>query len=363
MFIRIQNIKAVNGDNNMIINGDVTVNDEVLAKVAEQLLRTELKQLTLEARQKMQIAVNDCVQAVMKRMVDNNLQSKLIEFSSPSTQFAFYSTLKGFTISETVEQREFLVDALIERIESNWDSTEKMILDSVLEILPKLSPQTLSSIGLLQLRHQLVYVSIGFMLNNYFESLTPLAERMAQINSLDFEYLKQERLILPLPGLQAAASLEKLLLSRYDLFFRHPLPDGVYDEYCKKHPEAHESVSNDFEGACMMCMDGTRNNVTSFCCCNTGILLRQLRERGQEYIIPHVETLKQMMQPYTEKEVRDYFVNISPSWERLFDLFSSESFTKYVLSITGKYIGGKVLSKTTHGKALSLTEYQKHTLL
>lgn len=363
MFIRIQNIKAVNGDNNMIINGDVTVNDEVLAKVAEQLLNTELKQLTLEARQKMQIAVNDCVQAVMKRMVDNNLQSKLIEFSSPSTQFAFYSTLKGFAISETVEQREFLVDALIERIESNWDSTEKMILDSVLEILPKLSPQALSTIGLLQLRHQIVHTSIGFMLNNYFESLTPLAERMAQIDSLDFEYLKQERLILPLPGLQAAASLEKFLLLRYDLFFRHPLPEGVYDEYCKEHPEAHESVSNDLKGACMMWMDGTRNNVTSFCCCNTGILLRQLRERGQEYIIPHVETLKQMMQPYTEKEVRGYFVNISPSWERLFDLFSSESFTKYVLSITGNYIGGKVLSKATHGKPLSLTEYQKNTLL
>lgn len=363
MFNRIQLIKEVNGDNNIIINGDVTVNDEILAKVAEQLLKTELEQLTLEARQKMQMAVNDCVVTVMKRMVDEKLLSKLIEFSNPSTQLAFYSTLKGFTISETAEQRELLVDALIERIEAHWDSTEKMILDSVLEILPKLSPKTLSTIGLLQLRHQIIYASIGFMLNHYFESLTPLAERMAQINSLDFEYLKQERLILPLPGIQAAASFEKMLLSNYDLFFRHPLPEGVYDDYCKKYPEAHESVSNDLEGACMMWMDGTQNNVTSFCCCNTGILLRQLRERGQEYIIPHVETLKQMMQPYTEKEVRDYFVNISPSWERLFDLFSSESFTKYELSITGNYIGGKVLSKVTHGKPLSLTEYKNNTLL
>lgn len=44
MFNRIQLIKEVNGDNNIIINGDVTVNDEILAKVAEQLLKTELEQ-------------------------------------------------------------------------------------------------------------------------------------------------------------------------------------------------------------------------------------------------------------------------------------------------------------------------------
>ena len=68
MFNRIQLIKEVNGDNNIIINGDVTVNDEILAKVAEQLLKTELEQLTLEARQKMQMAVNDCVVTIMKRM-------------------------------------------------------------------------------------------------------------------------------------------------------------------------------------------------------------------------------------------------------------------------------------------------------
>ena len=215
MFNRIQIIKEVNGDQNLIINGDVVVEEDVLEKVAEHLLKTELEQLTLEARQKMDIAVEDCVKTIMKRMVDKNLKSKLIEFSNPSTQFAFYSTLKGFTISETVEQRELLVDTLIERIESNWDSTEKMILDSVLEILPKLSPQTLSTIGLLQLRHQLVNASIGFMLNDFFKSLTPLAERMAQITSLDFEYLKQERLILPLPDLKFAASLEKILLSNH----------------------------------------------------------------------------------------------------------------------------------------------------
>lgn len=363
MFDRIQNINKVVGENNIIINGDVTVDNEVLSKVANQLLRSELDKLTAEAREFMNAAVNECVQTIMNRILEANIESKLFEFSKPSTQFAFYSTLKGFTISETIEQRDILVDAFIERIQTNWDSSEKMILDSALEILPKLSPQTLSTVGLLQLRHQLTNASIGFMLDQYFASLTPLAERMVQLNSLDLEYLKQERLILPLPGLQASVSLEKYMLYHYDLFFRHPLQEGVYEKYCLMHPEAHEAVSNDHLRTCMMWIDATHNNVTSFCCGNTRILTNQLKERHQEYIIPHVEALKQMMVPFTEDEVRNYFINLSSSWERLFKLFSSESFTMYTLSITGNYIGGKVLAKASHGRPLSLTDYNQRLSL
>lgn len=363
MFDRIQNINKVIGDNNFIINGDVTVDNDVLSKVANQLLRTELDKLTAEAREMMNAAVNDCIQSVMKQIMDKKIESKLSEFSIPSTQFAFYLTLKGFSISETIEQRDILVDAFIDRIQTNWDSSEKMILDSALEILPKLSPQTLSTVGLLQLRHQLTNASIGFMLDQYFASLTPLAERMAQLKSLDIEYLKQERLILPLPGLQTSVSLERYMLNQYDLFFRHPLPEGAYEEYCRKYPEAHEAVTDGHIRACMMWIDATNNNVTSFCCSNTRILTDQLKERHQEYIIPHVEALKQMMAPFTEDEVRNYFINLSPSWDRLFKLFSSESITMYTLSITGNYIGGKVLAKASHGRPLSLTDYNQRLSL
>ena len=46
MFERIQVIKEVNGDNNIIINGDVTAGNEVLTKVANYLLSAELSKLT-----------------------------------------------------------------------------------------------------------------------------------------------------------------------------------------------------------------------------------------------------------------------------------------------------------------------------
>ena len=150
----------------------------------------------------------------------------------------------------------------------------------------------------------------------------PLVEKMAGIGVLETEYLKQEKLILPFPGLKKAASFEENMLQTYDLFFRKPLPAGVYEDYCKDHPEAHEAVTDEPMRSCMKWVNGAGNNETAFCSPNSKLLKKNLQKRGQDYIIPPVETLMGMMPPFTEEEVRAYFLHISPVWARLFELFS-----------------------------------------
>lgn len=358
MFDRIQYIPVVVGNNNVIVNGDVVVGEEALTRIANQLLRRELDILTKEARERLQAAVNECVDAVINKIDKANLSTKMVEFSNPSTQFAFYAALKGYAISETIEQRELLVDAFIERIQEGWDSAEKMIIDSALDILPKLTPKMLSALGLMQLRHQMTKAPVGLFMNQYFGSLTPLAEQINEMDTLDIEYLKQEKLILPLPGLSKAATLEQCFLSQYDLFFRHPLNDGVYEAYCKKYPVAHEAVTDTPVKSCMMWVDSTNNDRTSFCCTNSKMLKETLIARQQEYIIPHVDKLMEMMPLFTEDEVRAYFIRFSPSWNMVFNLFSSDDITKYILSIAGNYIGGKILARASNNKALPLSDYK-----
>ena len=359
MFDRIQNIGLVEGSNNLFINGNIVVNDEILPTIAAHLLRPEFEMLSKEAQQVIKKDIDECVQKVLDQVVEKKLQENLTEFSRPSTQWAFYSTLKGYTISETLEQREMMVDSMIDRIQEDWNSTERLVIDTALEIIPRLNPSTLSTLGLLQLRHQLFITPIGIMLKQHFKSLTPLAEQMAGIGTLELEYLKQEKLIIPLGGILTALSLEQNLMSNYDLFFRKPLENGVYDDYCKLHPEAREAVTDVPMKACMMWYDATKNNETGFCCPNSEILKRTLVERHQEYIIPHVDALMRMMPAFTEDEVRAYFYSLTPAWERLFKIFSSDGLTKNKLSITGNYIGGKILAKACHGKPLALSNYNK----
>lgn len=352
----------VNGSNNLIINGDVVANENILVRIAAIQLRRDYELLSQEARAEMKAYVDECIQKVLEQVTKKKLEEKLTEFARPSTQWVFYSTWKGYTQSETQEQRDMMVDSMIDWLQENWNSTERMIIDAALEILPKLTPATLSTLGLLQLRHQMAVAPIGVMIDQFFKSLTPLAEQMEGIGVLETEYLKQEKLILPIPGLGAAVSFEQYMLTNYDLFFRKPLAAGVFDDYCKEHPEAHEAVTDQPIAACMMWRDSTKNNQTAFCCPNSRLLKKTLVQRHQEYLIPHVDALMDMMPAFTEQELRAYFYNLTPAWTRLFQLFSSEELTRYTLSISGKYLGGKILAKVNHGKPLPLSNYNKEVL-
>lgn len=362
MFDRIQKIGTISGSNNLIINGDVVANGEILKTIATQLLSKDFERMSQEAREEMQACANECVQKVLEQVLGKKLEEELTEFAKPAAQWALYSTLKGYTQSETQEQREMIVDSMIDRMQEKCNSTERVIIDSAIEILPKLTPATLSTLGLMHLRHQIVVAPIGPMIDQYFKSLTPLAENMAEIGTLETEYLKQERLILPLPGLISTVTLETNMLTNYDLFFRKPLAAGVYETYCQEHPEAREAVMDKPLRACMMWTDGTNGNQTRFCCPSSKVLKATLHERHQEYIIPHVDALMQMMPPFTEQDVREYFMNFTPAWERLFKLFSSDVFTRFTLSITGNYIGGKIIAKASRGKALPLSNYNRESL-
>ena len=362
MFDRIQNIGIVNGSNNLIINGNVVANEDILARIAAIQLRPDFELLSQEAKAEIKAYVDECIQKVLEQVAEKKLEEKLTEFARPSTQWTFYSTWKGYTQSETQEQRDMLVDSMIDWLQENWNSTERMIIDTALEILPKLTPATLSTLGLLQLRHQMIIAPFGVMIDQFFKSLTPLAEQMEGIGVLETEYLKQEKLILPIPGFRTVVPFEQYMLTNYDLFFRKPLAAGVYEEYCRVHPEAHEAVTNYPISACMMWTDAIKNNQTGFCCPNSGLLKKTLVERHQEYIIPHVDALMGMMPAFTVQELREYFYSMTPAWERLFMLFSSEELTRYTLSISGKYLGGKILAKANHGKPLPLSDYNKEAL-
>ena len=59
MFDRIQNIQEIVGDNNIIINGDVTVDEKALSAIAYKLLSYELNKLTQESKTQMKELKNE----------------------------------------------------------------------------------------------------------------------------------------------------------------------------------------------------------------------------------------------------------------------------------------------------------------
>ena len=357
MFERIQVIREVNGDHNIIVNGDLCCDSLALEKVAQQFLEKEIEKMTSEAQVIMRDAVHNCVTCITEKILDNHLQDKIIEFTSPAVQYAYYATLRGYAFSETIEQREFIVDAFIERIQKGWKSVDKLVLDDVLEVLPKLTPQALALLGLLQLRHQVNLTSI--FLDSYFKNLNTLVETVDSIESIDIEYLKQIRILLPVPGIRPIVSLEETLLYQYDLFFRHPILASAFDNYCRENPEVLHGIKFLNVDTNMMYALDSKREYLKFLVANSQHFKEHLQKINLGYMIPHVETLKNMMPAFTKEELRDYFIKLSPRWEQLFTLFESDSIRTSYMSMVGFYIGGKVLAKVSHSNVpLPINNYR-----
>ncbi|MEN6361400.1 MAG: hypothetical protein ABFC90_02010, partial [Bacteroidales bacterium] len=60
---------------------------------------------------------------------------------------------------------------------------------------------------------------------------------------------------------------------------------------------------------------------------------------------------------FSEREVREYLISINSNWSFAFDLLNSEALRKLELSILGKYIGSKLISKHTHSNALPISNF------
>ena len=78
MFDKIQRIGPIIGSNNLIINGDVVANSDILTTIATQLLRQDLVRMSQEAREEMQACANECVQKVLEQVVEQTNKSEYV---------------------------------------------------------------------------------------------------------------------------------------------------------------------------------------------------------------------------------------------------------------------------------------------
>ena len=74
MFERIQVIREVNGNHNIIVNGDLCCDNLALEKVAQTFLEKEIEKLTSEAQVVMRDAVHNCVKRIAEKILENHLQ-------------------------------------------------------------------------------------------------------------------------------------------------------------------------------------------------------------------------------------------------------------------------------------------------
>lgn len=354
--LQVGNIE--NSSNVIIINGNLYIDRQVYGDIKEvflEILQEDMKRYSVMAKAQAEKEVEKCLQRLIVKLVEEQRENLIERFQDISIQAVLHDALLGYMVSDE-DVKEYIIDELIERLRIENKTTNQFIINEAINLLPKLSSSTLLLLAILQLRHQIVNVQNSFMLKQYFEQLSQMIDTVDNITDIDIEYLVQCNCVYRITGLYHIETYEHHLLRAYDLFFRKPISNEILNDFKEKHPEIMRPV-NDL-GTCMFCINAEDDSHLHFCDANSKLFYKRLSARGQDFLIPMVEELKNKTPLYNDTEIREYFYKLNPKWENVFSLLNGQSLIWMDTSILGKYIGSRVLEKyTKNSSRLSINDF------
>lgn len=352
----IQEIGNITNSNAIIINGNVTIDGKVYGEVKNifiDILRKDFEKFSVQAIEQAKTELENFLETLFEKLAKEKLTSLVQSFKFPAVQISLHDTLIGYIVAENIDIKYFIVDILIDRLKMQDNTIERSIINNAIKIIPNLNLPVACLIALMALRQQVAATQFSFMLDLYFNQLSPIIDNLKDVTNLDVEYIKQNDCTVPITGIFHIDSFENHLLRQYDLFFRQKGSSKKFNEFEETHPEVRFCVND--AGFCMASLSGENSEYWQFCDANSTLFYKRLKERQQEYLIPLVEELKKDMPIFSEQEVRKYLISVNSNWSYAFDLLNSEALRKSGLSIIGNYIGSKVISKYTHSKAISIS--------
>ena len=314
--LQVGNIE--NSSNVIIINGNLYIDRQVYGDIKEvflEILQEDMKRYSVMAKAQAEKEVEKCLQRLIVKLVEEQRENLIERFQDISIQAVLHDALLGYMVSDE-DVKEYIIDELIERLRIENKTTNQFIINEAINLLPKLSSSTLLLLAILQLRHQIVNVQNSFMLKQYFEQLSQMIDTVDNITDIDIEYLVQCNCVYRITGLYHIETYEHHLLRAYDLFFRKPISNEILNDFKEKHPEIMRPV-NDL-GTCMFCINAEDDSHLHFCDANSKLFYKRLSARGQDFLIPMVEELKNKTPLYNDTEIREYFYKLNPKWENVF---------------------------------------------
>ena len=339
-----QKIESVNQSTIVQAKGDINFNGitaETAMEICKYVVKAELAVYTQDARVEAEKRLSD----ISKKTIDRITSLKedlLYRFKEPAIQMALNETFKNHIASGNEELGENLIDLLIERLRVQERTTEQSIIDEARNIIPKLSSNTVSLLAIMVFS-KLIFPYNKKQYDDLLLKLAPLVGRLKNISSLDIAHLKQVGCGYETPAIHFTESLEKVLLSIYDLFFRHNISLNELNSVFQKHSQLINSLHTDFPY--IMSLFSTEGQYASFNIGSTKTVTVSFNQANKDYLIPLFEDLKNKAIPFTEDEVRYYHIQKDSRWQFAFEIFKNEQITTFQLNPVGTYIGIRQLTK------------------
>lgn len=340
--------------------GNITINQGMQASdvvpLVQALVKSELALYQQQAETTARERLNDFVQHLESTLAEK-VADKIDRFNEPSMQFAAREAAVGYIKSGDINEREALVDLLIERVKEEEHTTKQMLIDEAIKILPKLSRESLAVLTLLTYNQLSRTEGLRGSLDEWFKCINPVLDVLPSVSKLDIAYLSQAECVTGLNGIWQETSWVNKLLKSYNVYFRHDAPAHVAQPLIEKIGMQLDEDGN-------ICFQQLYNmNLVLFALQlfklnKDGSLTLQginiktyesiLKRNGLQELMPNILSVINLMPLMSEREVIDKLSTYNSNWPLAFKLFSESPLNGFQLKPVGMYIGSRQLTKLTN---------------
>lgn len=346
------NIYNISNSNNGLRIGDVI-------PLVQALVKSELKVCKLQAENTVLHRFNEFTKSLESEL-DKKVSDKISRFAEPAMQFAAREATLGYLKSGEPEDREALIDLLIERVKEKERTSKQFLIDEAIRTLPKLSRENVAVLTLITYAKLCVTGNIK-NLENWIKCLNPILDIFSQINRLDIEYLVQADCVSSSLFGQNEDWIEQNR-KNYPLAFVSPIDVSISKEFMEKYSINREENAITFSPP----FKTTNYYITLTQIFNfnkdgtiSPLLLKQdnyvdvLQKSGLGSMQPDIEKLLSHLDTVSNEKINSYYEKFHPNWPIAIKLLNERPISSFSLKPVGAYIGSRQLTKL-YGKEVDV---------
>lgn len=340
--------------------GNITINQGMQAgdvvTLVHALVKSELALYQHQAETTARERLKDFVQQLESTLAEQ-VADKIDRFHEPSMQFATREAAVGYIKSGDINEREALVDLLIERVKEDEHTSKQMLIDEAIKILPKLSKESLAILTLLTYNQLLRTEGLSTSLDAWFKCINPVLDVLPYVSKLDIVYLSQAECVTGLNGIWKTKSWIKKLIENYNIYFRHNPSAQASKPLIEKM-----GIQSDGEGnmyfrppydmrlamLAFQLFDLNKDGSLTLQGINTKTYESILKDNGLYNLMPDIFSVINQMPLMSEQEVINKLSMFNSNWPLAFKLFNESPLNGFQLKPVGMYIGSRQLSKLTN---------------
>lgn len=361
---QISNISnsTINQAKGNIINYGPSVKDVI--DIVNNVVADKMVIFQKEAEDTAKQRLDDFNKKLMNELQDK-AEEQIEKFNMPAIQLAARKAAWGYVQNGDENDKDDLVDLLIERVAVEEKTTKQHLIDEAIEILPSLSANCLNLLTFLAFS-TLTRKGTVSDYEKWINCINPIINKLSSISSLDVDFLNQADCTFNTIGFRSSSSFIDNQLKTCDLLFRHRPLQNFADKLIEKYPLTHTENGFLFKGRGemqkfitlielfgMMNYPEVKMKYTTL-----STISDVLKKSGYSDFANDLQDYYDQTQPYTIEEVEQYFFDKNPRWHEALDLLGRDDIASLRLKPVGTYIACRQIKKLA-GEEISIDIFYK----